>query len=151
MGMCKTPVLLKNNMPFQYQQIMHTLPHHWKETIKQFAGNLNNLYIQDHHLIKCNTIYNLENLKSKELYHMQLLLKHDKPVCQSYHEKNFDDCDFNWKLIYRAHRIATLEKKIRIFQYKLVSNVLYLNKKPFQFGIISQSKCSFSELYDKTL
>ena len=73
-------------MQFQYRQIIHALPQHWKETIKQFAGNLNNLYIQDHHLIKCNTIYNLEKLNSKELYHMQLCLKYDKPICQSSHE-----------------------------------------------------------------
>ena len=66
-------------MQFQYRQIIHALPQHWKETIKQFAGNLNNLYIQDHHLIKCNTIYNLEKLNSKELYHMQLLLNMINP------------------------------------------------------------------------
>ena len=58
--------------------------------------------------------------------------------------------NFNWKLIYRIPHIATLETKIRIFQYKLLNNVLYLNKKLFQFGIISQSKCSFCELYDET-
>ena len=70
----KHQFLLKNNMQFQYLQIIHDLLQHWKETINQFAGNLNNFYIQDHHLIKCNTIYNLEKLNSKELYHMQLLL-----------------------------------------------------------------------------
>ena len=147
----KQQFFLKSNMQFQYRQIIHALPQHWKEIIKQFAGNLNNLYIQDHHLIKCNTIYNLEKLNSKELYHMQLLLKYDKATCQIYHEKNFDDYDFNWKLIYRIPHFATLEAKIRIFQYKLLNNVLYLNKKLFQFGIISQSKCSFCDLYDETL
>ena len=146
----KHQFLLKNNMQFQYRQIIHAFPQHWKETIKQRAGNLNNLYIQDHHLIKCNTICNLEKLNSWELYHMQLCLKYDKPTSQSYHEKNLDDYDFNWKLIYRIPRIATLETKIRIFQYKLLNNVLYLNKKLFQFGIISRSKCSFCELYDET-
>ena len=77
-------------------------------------------------------------------------LKYDKPTCQSYHEKKFDDYDFNWKLTYRIPRIATLETKSRIFQYKLLNNVLYLNKKQSQFGIIFQSKCSFCELYDET-
>ena len=81
---------------------------------------------------------------------MQLCLKYDKPTYQSYHEKNFDDYDFNWKFIYRLPRIATLETNICIFQYKLLNNVLYLNKKLFQFGIISQSKCSFCELYGET-
>ena len=80
---------------------------------------------------------------------MQLCLKY-KSTCQKYHEKNFFDYDFNWKLIYRLSRIATLETKIRIFQYKLLNNVLYLNKKLFRFGIISRSKCSFCELHDET-
>ena len=137
-------------MQFQYWQIIHALPQHWKETIKQFAGNLNNLYIQDHHLIKCNTIYNLEKRNSKELYHMQLLLKYNKPTCQGYHKKNFDDYVFNLKLIYRIPRIATFETKIRIFQYKVLNNVLYLNKKVFHSGVTSQFECSFSELYDET-
>ena len=134
----KLQFFLKNNMQFQYQQFIHALPHYWKETIKQFTGNLNNLYIQDHHYIKGSTIYNLEKLNSKELYHMQLCLKYDKPTCQSFHQKSFVDYDLNWKLIYRIPRIATLETKIRIFQYKLLNNVLFLNKKLFQFGIISQ-------------
>ena len=67
---------LKNNMQFQYLQIIHALSQHWKESINNFAGNLNELYIQDHHLIKCNTIYSLEKPKTKELYDMQLLLKY---------------------------------------------------------------------------
>ena len=46
---------------------------------------------------------------------MQLCLKYDKPMCQSYQEKNFDDHDFNWKLIYRIPRIATLETKNSYF------------------------------------
>ena len=61
---------LRNNIQFQYWQTVHALPQHWKETMKQSVGNLNNLYIQDHHLIKCITIYNLEKLNNEELYHM---------------------------------------------------------------------------------
>ena len=79
-----------------------------------------------------------------------LILKYDKPTCQGYHEKNFDAYIFNWKLIYKITRIATFETNIRIFHYKLLDNVLYLNKKLFHFGITSQSKCSFRKLYDQT-
>ena len=98
-------------MQFQYRQIIHALPQHWKETLKYFARNLNNLYIQHHHLIKCNTIYNLEKLNSKELYHLQLLLKYDKPTWQGYHEKDFADYDINWKLTFRIPRILNLKQK----------------------------------------
>ena len=86
-------------MQFQYLQIIHALPQHWKESINNFARNLNNLYIQDHHLIKCNTIYSLEHLNTKKLYHMQLLLKYIKPTSQNYQERKFDGYSFNWKSI----------------------------------------------------
>ena len=81
---------------------------------------------------------------------MQLLLKYDKPTCQDYHEKKFDENDFNWKLIYRRPCFATYETKIYFFEYKLLYDVLYLNKKLFRFGIISQSKSSFCELHGET-
>ena len=102
-------------MQFQYLQIIHALLQHWKESINHFAGNLNNLYSQDHHLIKCNPIYSLEKLNSKELYHMQLLLKYVKPSCQNYYEREFVGYNFNWKLIYNLPRIATYDAKVRIF------------------------------------
>ena len=53
-----------------------------------------------------------------------------------------------WKL--RNLTIATFETKTRDFQYELLNNVLYLNKKLFHFGIISQCKCSFCKLHDET-
>ena len=81
---------------------------------------------------------------------MQLLLKHEKPTCHDYDDKKFDEYELNWNLIYRIHHIARYETNIRIFQYKFLTNVLYLNKKLFHFGIISQSKCSLCELYDKS-
>ena len=64
--------------------------------------------------------------------------------------KKFDEFEFNSKLIYRIPHIDTHETKTRIFQCKLLNNVLYYNKNIFHFGIISQSKRSFCELYDKT-
>ena len=94
---------------------MHVLPQHEKETIKHFAENLNKLYIQDHHLSKCNTIYSLEKLSSRELYQMQLLLKYENSTCHDYQEKNFNKYNFSWKLINSIPHIAEYETKICIF------------------------------------
>ena len=82
---------------------------------------------------------------------MHLLLKYDKPKSQDYYEKTFDKYDFNiWdKLLHRIPRTATYEAKPRIFQYKLLNNALYLEKKKFHFAIISQSNCTFCKLYDE--
>ena len=96
-----------------------------KKTIKYFAGNLNNLYFPYHHLIKCNTIYNLEKRDSRELYHMQLLLKHDKPTCQDYHEKMFDEFDFNWKLICRYPELLHMKQKFVFFSIFFMNALMH--------------------------
>ena len=45
---------------------------------------------------------------------MQLLLRYNKSTCRDYHEKKFDECDFNCKLIYR---IMEKQKK-RCYNHK---------------------------------
>ena len=95
-------------------------------------------------------IYSLEKLNTKELYHMQLLLKYVKSICQNYHERKFDGYNFKWKLICKLPRIATYDAKIRIFQYELLNNVICLNQKLFHFGTISEPKCLICNLYDET-
>ena len=56
---------------------------------------------------------------------------------------------FQLEIKYELPRIATYDTKIRFFQYKLLNNVLYLNKKLLHFGIIIQPKCSICNLYDE--
>ena len=81
---------------------------------------------------------------------MELISNYNKPTCQDYHEKKFDEYNFDWKLIYRISCIATFETKILIFQYSSLTMYYNLNKKLFHFDIIFQSNCSFYDLYDKT-
>ena len=44
-----------------------------------------------------------------------------------------------------------MDSKIRSFQYKILNDVLYLNKKLFLFGKASSPLCSFSNLDDETI
>ena len=92
---------------------------------------------------------NLEKLNIRELYKIQLSLKYEKPTCQAYHEKKFGNYNFDWKIIYGVPRFTTYDTKVFIFQYKLLSNVLYLNQKLYQFGIVSCSKCFFCDIHDE--
>ena len=47
-------------------------------------------------------------------------------------------------------RLVTHNTYIRSFQYQILNNILYLNKKRHVFGIKSFPLCSFCNLYDKT-
>ena len=58
---------LTNETYFQWLQLKHAIPHKWKTIIKQNPGNVSDLLIHDHHLIKGARILTLEKLSSKEL------------------------------------------------------------------------------------
>ena len=44
----------------------------------------------------------------------------------------------------------TKDSRVLVFQYKLLSNVLYLNKMLFKFGKIDSPLCSFYKMIDKS-
>ena len=147
----KTEFFLTEKLKFQWMQLIHALPKPWREGLKLIEGNeINNLFIQDHHLIKRNNVYILEKLNSRELYNMQMALKYTKQVSQSYYENKFPQLEYDWRKIYTLPRIATCDSNLRVFQYKLLNNILYLNKALFRFGFANTSLCSFCNIYDET-
>ena len=58
---------------------------------------------------------------------MQLILSVEKPTAQTYFDK-IQNLELEWKDICNLPRRVTINKNIRIFQYKLLHIVLYLNK-----------------------
>ena len=48
-------------------------------------------------------------------------------------------------------RRVTIYTNLRIFQYKILNNVLYLNEKLFKFKIVSSPLCSFCNSENETL
>ena len=97
---------LKNNVQFQCWQIKHAISQLWK-IISKTVGNISNFSFQDHHLIKCHRIFNLEKLYCRELFNIYLSLNYEIPTCLAYHEKKFDNYSFGQKIIYSIPCIAT--------------------------------------------
>ena len=93
-----------------------------------------NCIIKEHHLIKKHKIFCLEKLNSRELYNMQFILKVEKPTAQTYFEKIFQNPELEWKDIYTLPKRVAINTNLRIFQYKLLYNILYLNIMFYRFG-----------------
>ena len=47
-------------------------------------------------------------------------------------------------------RIVSKDSRLQEFQYKLLNNVLYLNKMIFRFGKIDSPLCSFRKMIEET-
>ena len=74
----------------------------------------------------------------------------NKPSSNFYFENLFNDNGIDRATIYMLPRLATYNTYMRSFQYKLLNNVLFLNKKLLIFGIKSSPLCSFCNLCGKT-
>ena len=48
-------------------------------------------------------------------------------------------------------RQATIESSLRLFQYKILNNILYLNEKLFKFKIVDSPLCSLCETENESV
>ena len=142
---------LPNNAKFKWMQLVHAIPKFWKEEILSDKGNSNNLIIQEHHIIKKHQVCCLAKLNSKEIYNILISSLYRKPTSQSYFEHFFGRNDFEWKRIYVLPRIVTKDSRLRLFQFKILHNILYLNEKLFDFRIVTSPECSFCMSEEETV
>ena len=84
------------------------------------------------------------------LISLQVSLNNSKTRSQLYFENLFQNKDIDWKHVYLLPRRVTVDTNLRIFQYKILNNVLYLNEKLFRFKKISCPLCSFCQSENET-
>ena len=104
----------------------------------------------DHHLIKNAQICSTEKLSARDLYSIAINNDTTKPTSQEYFEKKFELLEADWKSIYTLPRIITTDSQLRYFQYKILNNILFLNKKLHLFSLHHTPLCSFCVHADET-
>ena len=62
----------------------------------------------------------------------------------------FEDTTLDWNKIYLSPRLVTIGTTLRSFQYKILNNVLFLNKKLYTFWITNNALCSFCYTIEET-
>ena len=76
-------------------------------------------------------MFTLDKLVSKELYNISLCSMYEKPTSQSSYEKLLET-NLNWKEIYILPRKVSTDTNLRMFQYKILNNILFLNRLLFK-------------------
>ena len=130
---------MSNKQHYFWIQLINAIPKSWKEELCRSNHILDAFSVYDHHLIKKNQIYSLDKCNSKELYCLQISLNNSKTRSQLYFEDLFQIKDIDWKHVYLLPRRVTMDTNLRIFQYKILNNVLYLNEKLHGRYVISAS------------
>ena len=135
-------------MYFQWTQLIHAIPQIWNNKTEQnLMKNESNLLVLNHHFIKNARILTLDKFAEKEIYSILISSLKNKMTSQNYFENLFPKYTFKWKQIYFIPRIINYQLN---FQYKILHNMLYLNKKPYIFGKIDSPLRSICHSNDET-
>ena len=140
---------LNNNSYFQYLQFINSFPERWKLTIKQSSSDAKNLIIHSYHSIKRSVILILEKLTTEKLYQILISSRTNK-VTFMYFETKFNANNLDWTKIFILPHLTTYNTYLRSFQYKILHNILFLNKKLYLSGITKSPLCSYCNTNDET-
>ena len=106
--------------------------------------------IQYHVIINCLKIAVLQGLKKLTLKKIYSIIM-SSTTSRTYFEKKIPLYNFQWKDIYTLPRKVTINAYLRSFQYKILNNILYLNKKLHTFGLSNTQLCSFCKMEEETI
>ena len=111
-------------------QLINTIGTSWKMSIKE-EKKLIMLRIYDHHLIKNNQFFFFQRVAES---YMQII-KAMKNLLSALLWLFFLDDKLRLEKVYLLPcKKTTINMKLCVFQYKILNNVLYLNKMLFRFG-----------------
>ena len=130
---------------------METVPKTWKKVLKENHSGSSNLVLLDHQLLKNNRTLRIEKMNSKEIYSITISSKVNIPTSRIYFENKFPLYNFQWKEIHPLPRKVTISAYLRPFQYKILINILYLNKKLHTFGLSNTQLSSFCKMEEETI
>ena len=126
----------------KWLQLVDSIPERWKFIIKENYENATNLIIHDHHLIKGSRVITLDKLTPTEIYSILISKVQNKPFSNIYFENLFNGYNIGWTAIYVLPCLVKYNTYMRSFQYKILNNVLFLNKKLHTFEIKPSPLCS---------
>ena len=129
---------------FKWFQLIHAIPKSWKLAVLNDKGNFKNIIYLNHRLIKKSQFL---AYSKKTILYIYIILKNKLPTFSYI----FHNLQVEWKEIYLLPHKDSIDTNLRIFQYKLLNNVLYLNKQIFIFNKKDIKLCSYCRFKMKQL
>ena len=127
-------------MIFRWYSIILSIPRDWKTIMKRvdseyFAHTANN----DTCIVFKEQLMSVDTIRTEEYYDILISKIFKPPSFQKTIARKLNVEISNWKEIYTRQRKITHDSYSRIFQYKILNNIPYLNKHLHQFKIVTHS------------
>ena len=142
---------LDASLHFKYLQIVNAIPPSWKRMIFENIDTPYEITSPTRGIQQCTRTILLEKLQSKQFYIILIRNRNHTPTAKIYFNEKYSNIDTkSWLQIDLLPRKTTRNSYARIFQYKLLNNILYLNDKLFLFGKSETNLCSFCRIEIET-
>ena len=93
----------------------------------------------------------IDTIRTEEFYDLLIIKIFKQPSSQKTITRKLNVEISDWKKIYTLLRKITHDSYSRIFQYKILNNILYLNKHLHQLKIVSTPLCSLCSSVNGTV
>ena len=92
-----------------------------------------------------------QNLRPNSIYRKIISNIFQPPSAQKTVLKMALCSNIEWNRAYVLPRLCTIDSYLRVFQYKILNNILFLNNRLFKMGKIDSSLCSFYKVTSETI
>ena len=124
--------------------ILNAIPKEWKMSVKNCG-----MCERDQHVLQdtyCG--FTVEKIfkhiscwKTKDIYDICVCTKFSS-TSKEFFTLKFNVANEDWKRNYTLAEKVTIDTRMRIFQYKILNNILYLNRQLFRMKLVDSPFCS---------
>ena len=139
----------------EWYGILKCIPREWKNLVNDTSFTpetieLEQLSLYQHCVYIKDTFTDILKVKTNQIYDSLVQKKFQPPTAKANLSQKFDISDQLWPKIYTLASKCTIETKTRVFQYKILNNILYLNKQLYKMRLKESPLCSFCSEEEET-
>ena len=139
----------------EWYGIIQSIPSNWKESILGNPTNreVYNSVLRDGETIIINNVaMEIKTIKTRHIYKHLMGRKVKEPSSKFYFNRKFHlEEDFPRDKVYTLPCNTIIESTTRVFQYKIVNSILYLNKRLHRMKLAENPLCGLCKLYPETI
>ena len=142
---------LRNKDIMKWFSLIASVPTSWKVEIRNYFSGTEDTCTSCTPTIPQPKASLLQDMSVKAAYKILIRPLVKAPTSQKSLEKLLCRQDLNWASIYMIPQMVTVESKLRIFQYKVLNNILYFNDRLYKMGIVQTPLCSLCKQEKETV
>ena len=144
-GSIKTWSVLSAEYHLGPESLVKAIPKEWKAILRSSIVIDGNLASENAN----NELY--RHLSAKFVYKKLISNCFIHPTSQVHLLTKLNLRNVNWQTVYMLPRFCTIDSHTRVFQYKILNNIFYLNNRLFKMNIANSQLCSFCEAEPETI